>query len=214
VWEDDATGTYRLSGARYAVDTGTWTEDEEIASGGAQYTLGPQLAADAAGNVLLVWRSANRIEHAWYHHENSAWYHGAPVHIGDAIVSMPLVALSPGSKGAAVWSEPGVGRMLARLDGDAWSPPEALGAGYTDGAALALGDDAVITIVWRTGAGLVAQRSDGAGWGERVRLWTDGEAGVADRVRVAALPGGGAIAVWEQYSVEGQQQGIRASFFR
>ncbi len=210
VWEDDAAGAYRLSGARFAAADRSWSEDAEIASGGAEYTLGPQLASDAAGNVLLVWRSVERIEHAWYNAENSAWYHGPPVHIGEQVVSVPLVALSPGGKGAALWSENGE-RMIARLDGDVWSPAETLGAGEAEGAALAADDGGLVTIVWRDGDTLSAQQSDGTGWGEAAPLWTDAEGARADRPRVAALPGGGAIAVWGVALADGAE--VRASFF-
>jgi len=176
VWEDDAEGAYRLSGARYAVATDTWSQDEEIASGGADYPLAPQLAADAAGNMLLAWRSVERIEHAWYNPENSAWYHGAPVYIGEGLLSPPLLALSPGGKGAALWSEAGT-----------------------------VGDDATITVVWRNGARLAARRSEGDGWGAAVPLWTDVEGARADRPRVAALPDGRALAVWGVVHADGAE---------
>ncbi len=204
VWEDDAEGAYRLSGARYAAADRTWSQDEEIASGGAEYPLGPQLAADAAGNMLLVWRSVERIEHAWYNPENSAWYHGAPVYIGAAVLTPPLVALSPGGKGAALWNESGT-RMVARLDGDRWSPAETVGPGNADGAALAVGDDATITVVWRNGDRLAARRSEGDGWGASVPLWTDVEGALADRPRVAALPDGRALAVWGVVRADGAE---------
>lgn len=210
VWEDDAEGAYRLSGARYAAAARSWTQDDEIASGGAEYTLGPQLVSDAAGNVLLVWRSVDRIEHAWYNADNSAWYHGAPVHIGAAVVSVPVVALSPGGKGAALWSESSV-RMIARLDGDAWSPAETLGAGQAEGAALAVDGGGTITIVWKNGDTLAAQRSAGDGWTAADPLWTDTAGAHADRVRVAALPGGAALAVWGVVRADGAE--VRARFF-
>ena len=210
VWEDDATGAYRLSGARYAAADRSWTEDEEIASGGAEYTLGPQLASDAAGNTLLVWRSVDRIEHAWYNADNSAWYHGAPVHIGETVVSVPIVALSPGGKGAALWSENG-DRMIARLDGDAWSPAETLGPGETERAALAVDDGGTITMLWMNGVTLRAQRSDGEGWAAPSPLWSDVDGARADRPRVAALPGGGALAVWGVVKVDGAE--VHARFF-
>lgn len=103
--------------------------------------------------------------------------------------------MSPGGMGAVVWSE-SAGRRISRLVDDEWTPPEALGGGDSAGAAIAVDDEGAITLVWRNPSSLVARRSEGDAWGDAEPLWADSAGAMADRARVAALPGGGAIATW------------------
>jgi hypothetical protein len=196
VWQQSETGQYpfSLAGARYDLSTDEWAQDPAIASGGPSYSLDPRVAADDSGRVLLLWRDEGHVEQAWLEPDADAWDHRDPVHVAPSIVSPPVLAMSRGGRAAVAWTESPNGRMVSRFDGT-WSAPDALGVGELEEAALTIDDDGTATLVWTEGPSIVVRRYTGS-WSDAEPLWTDAEGRTADRARVAALPGGGAVVVW------------------
>jgi hypothetical protein len=115
-----------LVGAAPAAAAEGWSAPQPLgAPGGGD----GQLAADAFGNVLAVWRDGGAVLSAWRPPEG---VFGAPevVATGVRADAYPQALITPRGEVAVAWADAG-GRILARwgLPGEALNPPQVVGSG-------------------------------------------------------------------------------------
>jgi hypothetical protein len=208
-------GTYNIWANRYSTSTGLWgaAAPIETDTGDAPH---PQVAIDAAGNALVVWRQFDGTHYNIWANRYSAstglWGAAAPIETdstGDAFV--PQVAIDATGNALAVWTQFdgtrnniwanrysastglwGVAAPIETDTGDASHPQVAIDA---TGNGLA-----VWTQFDGTNYSILANRySASTGWGVAAPIET-GNAESASDPQVAINATGNALAVWQQFN--------------
>ncbi len=197
---------------RYTPGSG-WGTPELIETDDASNAYTPQIAIDASGNAMAVWRQSDGSRYnIWANRytPGSGWGAAGTIESGTGDAYDPQIALDTNGNALAVWLQSdgiryniwanrytagsgwGTAELIETGGGDAVSPQIALDA---NGNALA---------VWRqsqsggTRYNIWANRyTAGNGWGYAERIETD-DAGDARYPQIALDANGNAMAVWRQ----------------
>ena len=215
----------RQTGFGYTIEAagrpagGPWSQAQDIANDVA-LALAPQVALDAHGNAVAVWRQdftlngSGSTVHAAIRDRRGNWS-PAPHNLGSADgFTRPELAVNPDGHAVAVWEDmarntapgalPGI-RVASRPPNGAWTTaPNLSTTGWSPDVALDSYGNAVA--VWGDAAGIkVASRTASGAWSPASPLADSGPPSTCTGpsgsrfpcpVRVALNPQGDAIAVW------------------
>ena len=205
IWaSQDASHIYRVQVARRPAG-GTWGNPKTLSAAG-QHADRPQLAANANGTTVAVWRRSDgtndRIQAARW--AGGAWSAPKTLSAGGQDAFAARVAVDPTGGAAAVWLRyDSTGHARAQVarqsTGGSWTAPETLSAVGQDAdePEVAVDGHANTTVVWvRLGDQRVqsARRPAGGAWGSPVDL--SASASSAQNPQVVADANGNVFAVW------------------
>jgi len=214
VWQQlDGTRT-KIWANRYTAGVGWGTPAPiDADNGGAAHY--PQVAIDASGNGLAVWRQFDgQLNSIWANRYTASAGWGTPTRFdtrsaGNA--EFPQIAFDTGGNALAVWAHSDGSRTHIWANrfavGSGWSTPARIetsdtGSAYEPQVAFDASGNALAVWVKSDGTryNLWANRfAAGAGWGTPVLL-ESADGGDAARPQLAFDAAGNAIAVWEQHT--------------
>jgi len=209
VWErSNGANTIIQSASRPA--GGPWSAPVDLSVAG-QNASAPQIAVEADGDAVAVWRrydGAAYVIQAASRPADGSW--GAPVSLSAAgqSTNSPEIAVGPNGSAVAVWERydgaDWIIQAASKAAGGAWSAPVNLTAAGLSAASPQVAIDASGTALalWERsdGVGYVTQAASkpaGGTWGAPKSISAAGK--VASGARLALDPGGNATAVWESY---------------
>jgi hypothetical protein len=102
VWEQYAGAVANLMTNRYSAFGGSWGTASLIASR-TEGRLEPQIADDATGNIMAVWRGGGNIYASRYAASGTGWSTPTLVEISDGFSYEPQIALETNGDALAVW---------------------------------------------------------------------------------------------------------------
>jgi hypothetical protein len=211
VWTQSSSGSgWSIWANRYTAASGWGTAAlVETDTGGA---FVPQVAMDANGNALAVWRQYDGTRYsirASRYSVGSGWSSAGPIESGTGEATAPQIAVDASGNALAVWYQSdgtrnniwanryvvGIGWGTAALietdnAGDAFLPQIAVDASG-NAHAVWYQDDGVRTNIWAN------RYVVGTGWGTATLIETD-DAGDAFLPQIAVDASGNALAVWYQ----------------
>lgn len=212
VWRQFDGVTDNITANRYVTGIG-WGVAEQIETDNAGQATAPQIAFDANGNALAVWRQNNGSRNYTYANRYVA---GIGWGAAEAIVTTgtldsqnPQIAIDSKGNALAVWEEYDTALNIYSsryLVGTGWSAAESIQTDTTwHGARVVIAFDSNdnALAVWQQGDGtrdnIVSNRYvAGSGWGSEVLIETD-NAGYARFPDLAIDSSGNALAVWQQH---------------
>jgi PKD domain len=208
IWETEASGKTPGTNVEAAslVAGGPWGPPGKIGSVGEAVEEPPALAADAAGEVTVVWargKGAESTVEATSHPVGGGWSPPQALSVAGEEAYEPQVAVDPDGDAAAVWKggEEAV-ESAERPVGGEWSGPASISASGEEGVFPRVGLDAAgdATVTWeRTDATnfviCEADRSAAGGWSVPRRLSPKGVDAFAPALAVD--PGDDAVVAWE-----------------
>lgn len=206
VWRRHNGMHYQIQAALLPAGNDDWLAAQTL-SAALQNADDPQVAVDAAGNTVVVWRRSNGTDYvtqAATRLVGESWQGAQTLSVTGAgrDVQAPQIAVAGNGDAVAVWSRP-VGsistiRGAVRPAGGSWQPEEDLSASgetaFNPQVVLDSGGNAVV--VWRHFAVNVqaAVRRAGGDWEAPRDLSAPGAGSSAPQV--AADGGGNALAIW------------------
>ena len=215
VWTQSDGIRSRIVSSRFIAGVG-WTTSRPVDLGAGSATTGdaldPQIALDARGNALVLWRqfepSLNRCG-VWsnrYTGASDTW--GTPVQIGtsDNLEDpdrMPRLLIDTNGNGLAVWRDAVVGVWSNRFAaGGGWQSAELIGNGSVDHPDLAIDARGNAVAVWSQSAGtqqfIWSNRfTSGSGWGMAAQIESVA-GGIASRPKVGLDANGAGLVLWQQ----------------
>ena len=199
--------------SRYIVGTG-WTDATNISTEAVQSANSPQVAMDASGNAIVIWRqdagSTNSVAGvlAMRYTVGTGW--GTSALIGPSVGSSdgqsPQIAFDSSGNALAVWNDYPKPNMRSNryVVGTGWGTVVTVTSGTPanspdEGAKLAFDKNGNAMAVWnRYGSVLYASRyAAGIGWGNASIIESNG---TDYSQQVAFDQSGNAIAIWANYS--------------
>ncbi|HET7511078.1 MAG TPA: hypothetical protein VFJ65_12610 [Solirubrobacterales bacterium] len=200
---------------------GSWSEPQDLSDPG-ESAGEADVAVDAAGNAIAVWRRLDGNNHTIVELSErpfgGAWSEPIELSAHDVYSYEPHVAVNARGDATVIWHAFGTGETLVqsteRPAGGSWSEPVDLSPSGKEGTEAKVGVDAAgtATAVWQLldGGGAAIQTSRrplGGTWSEPEYLSSsEFSAFVPD---LAVTGGGDAAAVWGQF--EGEPQRVRAA---
>jgi hypothetical protein len=190
---------------------GSWSEAGKVEDGNLGSTFEPQLAIDAAGNVLFIWRKASGLQsqvwaNRWDATENELTEPERLDSTGTA--GAPAVASDPHGNGTAVWLQSAVAgvpplRIVAKRysPSNGWSKQEILAEGditLVSGPRVAMDADGNAVVAYTQLADTWARTYSAGVWQPAARLSPDEGLAGAHQPSVAMDPDGRAVVVWRE----------------
>ena len=215
VWEQSDGVRSRIVSSRFTAGAGWSTSRSvDLGAGGAGTgdALEPQIALDAQGNALVLWRqfepSLNRCGVWSNRYTGASDTLGTPVQIGtsDNLEDpdrMPRLLIDTNGNGLAVWRDAVVGVWSNRFAaGGGWQSAELIGNGSVDHPDLAIDARGNAVAVWSQSAGtqqfIWSNRfTRGSGWGSAAQIESVA-GGVASSPKVGLDANGAGLVLWPQ----------------
>ena len=224
VWTQHDGTRYNIYANRYSVDTGWQTAQVIETDAGDAAT--PDIAMDAAGSAIAVWKQHDGSRYSIYsasYVAGTGWQAAQLIETDNAgNAENPQVVFDTNGNAVAVWKQNDGTRfniVAARYNsGTGWQAAlkiEADNAGNAEAPQIAADTAGNFMAVWR--------QSDGTrfsvwsnkyvaslGWQTAELIETE-DSGSADPPRIAMAPGGNGIAVWKQW--DGSRYNVMANSF-
>lgn len=223
VWaQSDGNNVVSIWANRFSAGNGTWGTAKVIGTVGAVILSdhGPQIAVDAGGNALVVWKQPNSTgkNNIWanrFSAVSGTWGTAELIQTANAdSARAPQIAMDGNGNAIAVWAQSADANAPSHIWANrfsaasgAWEMATALETAVVGGAVdprIALDTGGNALVVWSqsdvtlTRTDIWANRySAGSGWGT-AQLIEHENAGDALRPQIAFDASGNAIAVWEQ----------------
>jgi hypothetical protein len=236
VWvEDSGWPNSRVAASRLEAATGVWSAPETIQSGsGDSNDWPPDISADSAGNVFVVWTQSDSgsaphtIRANRYDIASRSWGAAATIQTGTELAQVPAVAADGAGNAIAVWVQRTAGVDTVHYNrytaGSGWGLQQPLQSidgkvsAYEGAPEIAMDPAGNAIAVWTqesvSGSRVYARRFSIAigTWGAQTLLQTDsGRSGLAS---VAFDAAGNALAVWPQYDPSARNYLMTASRYR
>jgi hypothetical protein len=226
VWYQSDGTRYNIYSNRYTASTGLWGTVALIETDNAAGAYHPQVAIDAAGNAVVVWRQSDGTRYNIWSNRytaGSGWGTAALIETGDAgDAYYPQVAIDAAGNAVAVWHQSDGTRA------NIWSNRYTAGSGWGTAALIEtdVGHAQYPQVAMDAAGNAVAvwHQSDGtrdniwsnryiagSGWGTAALIEMD-DAGGADSPQVAINAAGNAVAVWRQS--DGTRWNIWSNLYR
>jgi hypothetical protein len=225
VWHQSDGMRDNIYANRFSPGTG-WGTAELVEIDNAGGASSPQIAFDASGNALAVWRQSDGMRNNIYANRFSpgtGWAAAELIEIDNAgTANNPQIAFDASGNALAVWEQSdGMRRNIWAnrfSPGTGWAAAELIeinNAGGAYGPQIAFDPSGNALAVWEQSDGMrtniYANRfSPGTGWGAAELIEID-NAGDAYRPQIAFDASGNALAVWRQY--DGMRYNIWANRF-
>ena len=234
VWQQSDGASLSIYANRYTAGTGWGTPT--LIETGTGVAVGPQIAVDAGGNAIAVWRQSygmlDNIYANRYNVTTGLWDTATLIETGTGGASSPQIAFDPAGNAIAVWVQEGDPTSAIRYDiwanrynvstglwgtatlietddtGAAYSPQLAFDA---NGNAIAVWRQ-LVTILFFGGQryGIRTNRyTAGTGWGTATLIDTGLSINNSGAPQIAVDASGNAIAVW--YQSDGTRDNIYAN---
>jgi Ca2+-binding RTX toxin-like protein len=201
----------QIQAALLPAGSADWLGAQTLSVAG-QHADDPQVAVDAAGNTVVLWKRSNGTDDVVQAADRlvgESWQGAQTVSVTGAgrDVQTPQLAVDPAGNAVAVWSRP-VGsistiRGAVRRAGGSWQPEEDLSASgqtaFQPRVVLDPRGNAVVVWQYFGANAQAAVRRAGGDWEAPQDLSADGVGTSAPQVAVDA--GGNALAVWERADV-------------
>lgn len=210
VWTQAPNGIqYNIFGNTFVA--GSWTDAGKVEEGALGSTFEPQLASDAEGNVLFIWRKSSGLQsqvwaNRWDATENELTEPERLDSTGTA--GAPAVASDPHGNGTAVWLQSAVAgvpplRIVAKRysPSGGWSKQEILAEGditLVSGPRVAMDGDGNAVVAYTQLADTWARTYSAGVWQPAARLSPDEGLAGAHQPSVAMDPDGRAVVVWRE----------------
>lgn len=208
VWSQAPNGIQRnIFGNAFVA--GSWSEAGKIEDATLGNSFVPQLAIDADGNALFIWRRNSGLQtQVWSNRwDASESEFTEPERLDStSTADSPAIASDPSGNGTAVWflSPSIVGRPIqieaSRYSpADGWSTPEILGEATIAGRPqVAMDSQGNAVVAYINGGDTWAHTYTAGAWGPPRRLSPDGGLAGALQPSVAMDPDGRAVVVWRE----------------
>jgi hypothetical protein len=209
-WTQAPTGIqYNIFGN--TLRAGSWGDAGKVEQGTLGSSFEPQLAIDADGNVLFIWRKNSGLQsqvwsNRWDVSENELTDPDRLDSTGTA--GAPAVASDPHGNGTAVWLQASVGgvpplKIVARRyrPDSGWSTQEILADGditLISGPRVAMDSEGNAVVAYTQQADTWARTYSAGAWQPAVRLSPDEGLAGARQPSVAMDPDGRAVVVWRE----------------
>ena len=208
VWHQDDGAYLSIYARRYVLGLG-W-EPVQVIDAGAGVALEPDVAMDASGRGVAVWRQFDETSYSVFASRfvpGTGWEGAVPIDAGTHESSMPQIAMNPTGTAVALWRQRDAStwRVYANryLPGSGWGSAALIdpnaGEAISPQVAVDVRGRAVAAWQQRDGSfwSIYANRfTPESGWGSAVRLDPNEGDGLAPKVAVDG--GGNALAVWTQ----------------
>ncbi len=183
---------------------GGWTTPDDVSARGPINANVGDVAMDPSGTATAVWQRDDaisgflRIQAAQL--TSGGWSTPVTLSTDGENSTNPTVTVDRSGVATTAWNQGGTGVGTARLQGGSWSAPQNLLPAGT-WPHVAAGDGGEVTAVWSGFIGaehaMQAARFTGGAWSAATGLYPLTTAAGYDP-RVAALPAGGAVAMWSR----------------
>ena len=234
--EGNAVAVWRQwDGSHYSIWTacytsGSWGAAQLLETDDANDAEQQQVAIDAAGNAVAVWRQHDgTVFHVWaarYDAASSSWGEAQPLETNDTDDAWyPQIALDAAGNAVAVWHQQDIDGSVVSVwnnrytAGSGWGGAQPLDTSDTDDAGLvqiefdATGNAIAVWIQWDGIRFNIWARhyTAGSGWGTAKLIETD-NAGDALYPQIAVNATGDALAVWHQS--DGIRDSVWAAWYK
>ncbi len=212
VWRQYDGTNYNILSNYYSAELGYWDATAELIEAGDGFAEYPQIAIDASGNALAVWRQSDGANYNIYSNRYSAgsgWGIAELIETGDGQAYFPQIVIDASGNALAVWFQHDGTRYNIwsnRYSADSgWNAAAAVlietGDGDAEFPQIAIDASGNALVVWRQSDGtnynIYSNRySAGSGWG--IAELIEAGDGQAESPQIAIDASGNALAVWVQ----------------
>ncbi|GGX72369.1 Ig-like domain-containing protein [Saccharospirillum salsuginis] len=220
-WRQWGTSNYDIRANYYDSATGTWSGDE-ILDGGSMQVSGAQVAIDADGKAVVVWKQGGLLYNVY---EPGTGWGSVDAVVDGASIQTPALTVDADGRFSAVWTQFNYSDSRYDLyasrwvDDSGWQSPipvEELDDGDATKPSLTVDASGNLLAVWQQNDGTVdnirASRFDveAGSWGSPILLEQEDQHN-AQEPHVHINEAGRAIAVWEQF--DGSRTAIQSARF-